>query len=126
MADPTPAVRTWLDKWSIEQREQVERLLSRVGDVAPEATADVKWGRPTVSLGGDWHHWMCAVAVSKREVALVFHKGALLDDPAGLLQGTGRYIRRVPYETVVAHADAVDALVHEAVAHRTDMLDGAG
>ena len=81
----------------------------------------VKWGRLTFTSGGDWHHWLCAVAASAKSVSLTFHKGALLADPAGLLQGSGKYVRQVPHEVAVAHPREVGDLIKEAVAHQKDM-----
>lgn len=126
MGDRSSAVQAWLDRWSPAQREQVEGLASLVTGAAPDAVADVKWGRLTFTVGDVWHHWLCAVAVSKRAVSLVFHKGVLLDDPSGLLQGTGRYVRQVPHAAATADAEATAALVREAVVHQTDMLDDKG
>jgi hypothetical protein len=40
-----------------------------------------------------------------------------------LLQGTGRYLREIPYAVVEDSPDAVTALVREAVRRQTDMLD---
>jgi len=56
-------------------------------------------------------------------VSLVFHKGALLDDPAGLLEGEGRYLRQVPHDKAAKDPGAVTGLVRQAIARQTDMLD---
>jgi hypothetical protein len=122
MPDQPSQVQDWLRQWRSDQREQAERLASQVRAAAPEAAAAVKWRRLTFTVGEDWHHWLCAVAVSNREVNLVFHKGVLLADPAGLLAGDGRYVRQVSYESAAAHPAALKALVREAIAHQTDML----
>jgi hypothetical protein len=82
----------------------------------------VKWRRLTFTVDADWHHWLCALAVSKQGVSLVFHKGVLLTDPKGLLRGDGRYVREIPYAEAVRHAEAVAALVREAVARQRAML----
>jgi hypothetical protein len=118
------AVEDWLSRWTPDQREQVEWLAGRVHRAAAGLAEAVKWGRLTFTVDGDWHHWLCAIAVTKRGVNLTFHKGALLDDPAGVLNGGGRYVRQLPYEKAAADPDAVTALVREAIAHQTDMLDG--
>jgi hypothetical protein len=81
----------------------------------------VKWGRLTFTVDENWHHWVCAVAASRGRTALVFHKGALLDDPAGLLSGDGKYIRQLDAEMALAAPDNTAGLVREAVAHQTDM-----
>ena len=95
-------------------------LVRAAGEHLDEA---VKWRRLTFTAGGDWHHWLCAIAVTARGVNLMFHKGALLDDPARLLRGEGRYLRQIPYADAVEHPNEVHALVRAAVARQTDMLD---
>lgn len=83
----------------------------------------MKWGRLTFTVNGDWHHWLCGIASSKRGTRLVFHKGALLEDPDRVLTGAGRYTREVPAAVALDRPTTVAALVHSAVVHRTDMLD---
>jgi hypothetical protein len=82
---------------------------------------DVKWNRLTFTAGGDWHHWVCAVAATRKAVNLVFHKGSLLADPAGLLTGDGKYTRQVPAARAIAAPDEVAGLLRDALAHQTDM-----
>jgi len=84
----------------------------------------VKWRRLTFTVNDNWHNWLCAVDVAKDGAKLVFHKGALLDDPEHLLRGDNRYLRQIPYDQVTEHPDAVKSLVRSAVEHQTDMLDG--
>ncbi|RAY16018.1 hypothetical protein DPM19_08570 [Actinomadura craniellae] len=115
-------IEEWLERWSPEQRARVEALAARVHAAGGEVTEAIKWGRLTFTVRDDWHHWLCAVAVTDRVVNLVFHKGVLLDDPADLLRGAGRYLRHVPYTEAAAHPEAVEALVRRAVARQTDML----
>ena len=118
-------VQEWLGGLPAERRRQAEWLAGRVHAAAPGVEEAVKWRRLTFTVDGNWHHWLCAVAASSRAVALAFHKGSLLDDPAGLLEGEGRYLRQVPFERAAADPEAVTALVRQAIAHQTDMLDGA-
>ena len=118
-----PEVQEWLHKASPAQQEQAQHLAAVV-HAADEAVAEaIKWRRLTFTVGDNWHHWLCAIAITKREVSLVFHKGSLLEDPANLLQGEGRYLRQIPYDQAAAHPEAVTALVREAIAHQTEMLD---
>jgi hypothetical protein len=116
-------VDEWLKKQSLAHTEQVQDLAATVHAADGSIGEAIKWGRLTFTVGGNWHHWLCAVAISKGAVNLVFHKGALLDDPANLLRGEGRYLRQIPYDQAVAHPEAVTALVREAIARQTDMLD---
>jgi hypothetical protein len=73
-------------------------------------------------VAGNWHHWLCAIGVTKRGVNLMFHKGALLADPHGRLRGDGRYLRQLPYEEAAAHPEDAPELVREAIAHQTELL----
>jgi hypothetical protein len=122
MADRPREVEAWLGRWGPDQRERVDWLAARVHAAAPGTQEAVKWSRLTFTVDGNWHHWLCAIAVAARGVSLVFHKGSLLDDPAGLLEGEGRYLRQVPYERAAEDPEAVAELVRQAVARQTDML----
>jgi hypothetical protein len=123
MADRPQEVEAWLRRWSPDQRQQVGWLAGQVHAAGARVDEAVKWGRLTFTVGGNWHHWLCAIAVAQRGVSLVFHKGSLLDDPAGLLEGEGRYLRQVPHRRAAEDPDAVTGLVRQAVARQTDMLD---
>jgi hypothetical protein len=123
MADRPPEVEAWLGRWGPDQRERVDWLAGKVHAAEVGVEEAVKWSRLTFTVDGNWHHWLCAIAVAARGVSLVFHKGSLLDDPAGLLEGEGRYLRQVPYEAAAKDPEAVTELVRQAVARQTDMLD---
>lgn len=58
----------------------------------------VKWGQLTYAKDGDFHHWICAIKVTKNFVGLTFHFGGLFDDPAGLfIVGTSKFSRKIEY-----------------------------
>jgi hypothetical protein len=116
-------VEDWVRQCSPDRREQVEWLAGRVHAAVDGVDEAIKWGRLTFTVDGNWHHWLCAIAVTARGVSLVLHKGALLDDPAGMLEGEGRYLRQTPYDRVAADPEAAAALVRQAVVRQTDMLD---
>lgn len=104
-------VKEWIGRMPPDQREQVEWLAGKVHEAAPGADEALKWRRLTFTVGGDWHHWVCSVTASKRGVDLVFHKGALLEDPSRLLHGDADYVRSVPFEEALAEPEAVLALI---------------
>jgi hypothetical protein len=104
-------------------RTTAERLTQVVIDVLPDVEHARKWGRLTFTWKGDWHHWLCAIAPSKNAVRLVLHKGALLADPDGLMEGEGRYTRAISYRSPEGvDVDALSAVLHEASARQTEML----
>ena len=123
MREPSPEVTAWLDDLEPEQREQAESLAGLVHDVGTPISEAIKWRRLTFTVNDDWHHWLCQIAATKTGTSLVFHKGVLLDDPANLLEGQGRYLRQVPYERAVDGPERVTGLIVQALEHRTDMLD---
>lgn len=115
--------RAWLDRLDAERREQAEWLAERVAESVPGVEAAIKWKRLTFTVDGDYHHWLCAVAAAGAGVRLVFHKGALLDDPAGLLTGDGRYLREISYAAAADDPEALTALLRQAAERRTEMRD---
>jgi hypothetical protein len=117
------AVEQWLANLDPSTRAQVEEVGQVVTEADPRLEGAVKWGRLTYSLEGNWHHWLCAVAVSKKATRLVFHKGVLLADRSGLLDGSGRYVREMPLAAALQNRDDVVDLVRGAVQHETDLLD---
>jgi hypothetical protein len=118
-----PEVQTWLEKQGSARQDEAEQLAALVHGADKRIDEAIKWRRLTFTVGENWHHWLCAIAASKRGASLVFHKGALLDDPKGLLQGDNKYLREIPYEQAMAHQSAVATLVRDAIKHQTDMLD---
>ena len=116
-------VEEWLHKWSPAQQEQARNLAAAVHGADEAVVEAIKWRRLTFTVDDNWHHWLCAITVTKRGVSLMFHKGSLLDDPVGLLRGDGSYLRHIPPDQIAEHPDAVTALVRQAIEHQTDMLD---
>jgi hypothetical protein len=103
-------------------RPIVERLIRVVLDALPDAQHERKWGRLTFTREGDWHHWICAIAPSRKAVKLVIHKGALLADPRGVMEGEGRYVRSIPFRAPdEVEADVIAAILREAAARQTAM-----
>jgi hypothetical protein len=105
-------------------RPTVERVIAAILGELPDAQHERKWGQLTFTREGDWHHWICAVSPTKKAVKLVIHKGALLADPQGAMEGNGRYTRAIPFRA----PDEIDAaivgpILREAAARQTEMLD---
>ena len=100
----------------------VRCLIDLVLDVLPDAQHERKWGQLSFTRGGDWHHWICAISSTRRAVRLVIHKGALLADPRGVMQGDGRYLRAIRFRSVEeVDASIVAPILREAAARQTEM-----
>jgi hypothetical protein len=71
-----------LSDWRGETLARVRKLIKQAD---PEVVEEVKWrGVPVWSHDGI----ICTGEVYKQHVKLTFHKGASLDDPSGLFNGT--------------------------------------
>lgn len=72
----------------------------------------VRWHQLLYGLDGDFHHWICAIAVSKNRVTLNFHFGGLIPDPeSAFRKGSSKFMRMLDYES----PDSVDA---DLIGHR--------
>ena len=101
------------DKWRPEF-EKLRKILLDAG-----LTEDLKWGQPCYALDGKN---VALIHGFKEYCAILFHKGALLKDPKGvLIQQTknvqaARQIRFTSVQDVTKLAKTVKAYVREAIA----------
>lgn len=123
MTQRASEVDAWIGRLPKHQRQQVSQLADLIQDATDGLAEAVKWGRLTFTVNDNWHHWLCAISATEASVKLTFHKGALLDDPAGLLEGGGRYVRHIQHDVAIGDPEPVIRLVQEAITHQTDMLD---
>jgi hypothetical protein len=77
-----------LDGW---QTDVAGRIRAIVTTTAPEAKESIKWGQPVYEVNGPF----CYMKAFKNSVNFGFWRGIDLDDPHGLLQGTGEKMRHV-------------------------------
>jgi hypothetical protein len=120
MREAERIIATYFPTLDERSRPTVERLIDLVLDVLPDAAHARKWGRLTFTRHGDWHNWLCAIAPTGKAVKLVIHKGALLADPQGVMEGEGRYVRAIAFTSPEAVDAAVVApILREAAAPQT-------
>lgn len=86
-----PAVESYVASARPGVQAVLRELLALVRQTLPEAEETIKWGRPVFSGGRD----VCYLAKAREHATLGFYGGAELDDPAGILEGTGRKLRHV-------------------------------
>ncbi len=77
----------------------------------------VKYKILMYAMGGDWRHWVCAIAPAKRGASLKFLFGVLLDDPRHVLRPGSSVLMSWDFalDTPIDR-EAVVAYVREAVA----------
>jgi uncharacterized protein YdeI (YjbR/CyaY-like superfamily) len=112
---PNPAVDAYIqgsDQWP-EEMTDLRPILLRCG-----LTEEIKWGKPCYSHDGKN---IVILQEMKEFLALMFFKGALLNDPEGVLEEQGpnsrsaRRIRFTSVEDVARLADTVTIYIDEAI-----------
>lgn len=107
-----PAVDAWLRAQRAELRPLLEPWFARMRRCGPDVRELMHDGAPTACVGDAAFAY---VAAWRDHVNVGFFLGALLPDPAGLLEGTGKRMRHVklrPGQPV--DAEALGALVEAA------------
>lgn len=93
-------------------RGTVDAVRRVVSEVHPDAEETLKWNQPTFVLDGENRFY---IAWYEDHVNLGIFAGADVDDPDGLLDGTGKAMRHVAFHDAEAVGDpAVRALVERA------------
>ena len=65
-----------------------------IRSVAPDAIEELKWSRPCYSNAKGL---FCYLHTTQSYATLGFQKGAAIDDPEGLLEGTGKDMRHIKF-----------------------------
>lgn len=82
-----PEVDTYLTKKAHPMTAEIERVREIILAVHPEVEETIKWSSPTFMYKGNMASYFMN---AKKHVSLMFHKGATINDPSGLLQGDGK------------------------------------
>ena len=91
-----------------EKQKLIELLDSLVMAAVPKSTKVAKYGGTLYTLKPDEKEGQfCGVFPYKAHVQLSFAQGASLDDPDGLLEGSGKFRRHLTFKSL----DDVDAKV---------------
>ncbi|MEP6648538.1 MAG: DUF1801 domain-containing protein [Lapillicoccus sp.] len=114
-----PAVDAWFEAYDNPQADLVQRVRTVILDASPEVAEVIKWQAPTFVYQGNIASFY---PKSKQHVSLMFHQGASLPDPTGLLEGAGDTSRVAKFanaEDLTAKAGALADLVRTWVAARS-------
>lgn len=92
-----PEVTDYIGKAPKEQQEIMNTIRSLVHESVENVAEEFKWGRPVFRLKKDFTY----LQANKNHVNLGFYIGfQKLDDPKGLLEGTGKTMRHIKLRTV--------------------------
>jgi hypothetical protein len=84
-----------------EYKQIVERLDNIIQGSSNGLSCAVKWGQLTYAKDGDFHHWICAIKITRNFVGLIFHFGGLLVDPGKVfVTGASKFVRKIEYRSV--------------------------
>lgn len=106
-----PEVDAWFEGYDNPQAPLVQRVRTLILQASPEVTEAIKWQAPTFIYRGNIASFY---PKSKKHVSLMFHQGASLPDPAGLLEGSGdtsRVAKFLDADDLTAKADALQDLI---------------
>lgn len=90
----TKNVDAWFEDVPSSQRATLLELRKLILSAAPDAVEEVKWSRPCYSTA---RGLFCYLHSTRSHATLGFQKGASLEDPARLLEGTGKEMRHIKF-----------------------------
>lgn len=111
MGNRSPEVDAWFESYENPQKDLVQAVREVILAADPRVTEAIKWKAPTFMFKGNIASFY---PKTKTHVSLMFHTGASLPDPSGLLEGTGdtsRVARFDSAEDLAAKTPALQGLV---------------
>ena len=96
-ADLSPLIDEYVESLTDWKKDVAEELREVISTASRELTEEVKWGFPCYTAGG---RCICGFMAMKDSVNFVLYQGANLDDPSGLIEGTGKSMRHVKLRSV--------------------------
>lgn len=90
MKNKNPKVDEWFKSYDNPLRELVNEVREIILATDERISEDIKWQAPTFIYKGNIASFF---PKSKKNVSLMFHKGASIPNPDGLLEGEGKVSR---------------------------------
>jgi hypothetical protein len=118
VANRNPDVDAWFDRYDNPQKELVQAVREVILDTDERVTEAIKWQAPTFMYDGNIASFF---PKAKQHVSLMFHTGATLPDPTGLLEGegeTGRVAKFANADDLAAKAESLRGLVRAWIASK--------
>ncbi len=90
-----PDVEDYLKRKNHPLDEEIRKVREIVLAAHPEMEETIKWNSPTFIYKGNMASYFMN---AKKHVSLMFHKGALIGDESGLLEGEGKEGRTAKFK----------------------------
>ena len=111
MATHAPEVDAWFDRYDNPQRELVLAVREAILEADERVIEVIKWQAPTFVYQGNIASFY---PKTRTHASLMFHRGAALPDPDGLLEGEGdvsRVARFLDAGDLAKRRDALQELI---------------
>ena len=108
-----PIVDEYLKKKEHPLHAEIQRVREIILNTHEEMEETIKWNSPTFMYKGNMASYFMN---AKKHVSLMFHKGALIKDDNGLLQGDGKEARTAKFadmEDIENKKEALQQVVKE-------------
>ena len=113
MAADNQEVTAMIEGLDSPKKEICAQLRMMISREFPDITEKWRWSRPVYATA-DGH--ICYMVANKNDVNFGFDDGVKLDDPKGLLQGTGAHMRHIKIRKLEElDLDYYQALVAQAI-----------
>lgn len=110
------AKKLFISKLDPAQQAIVKALATAIESVDGKLTCEIKWGRLTYGLAGDYHHWICGIAPTKKNINLVFHFGGILNDKHKyFIIGDSFFLRKLEYSSPDVDQKVIQDFVRQAL-----------
>lgn len=112
------------EKALIEQYKELRNFVISIYPDANELIYNTHALVSVYSLSDRLSEAYCMIPIYTQHLNLGFHKGTLLPDPSGLLQGTGKLIRHIPIQSKNDyHTHEVEALIQSAIQFEKEEME---
>lgn len=102
-----PEVDAFLEKKSHPLTAEIQRVREIILEADDRVEETIKWSAPTFMYKGNIASFFMN---AKKNVSLMFHKGATINDTSGLLEGDGKEARTARFYSLADIEEKKDAL----------------
>lgn len=92
-----PEVDTYLDNKMHPLTQEIQRVREIILNAHPDIEETIKWNSPTFMYKGNMASYFMN---AKKHVSLMFHKGAMISDSSGLLEGDAKEGRTAKFKNM--------------------------